>query len=870
MADETKKYLINIESNIKKYAEDAVEAKKKIDELTAANKELKKSGQEGTVQYEANRAAIKALTVDYNHATNSGKTLRQELKAQEGSYEKLLRQYEIASVKLKTNKDAIIKNADGVYILSASHIKAAKEVDNMKRGIDSFGTSIHDNRLNVANYGEAVKGAFVDAGKNILSMIGPMALVGAAIAAAKKIFEGLKEAIMSTTFGMDTMNKIGAVTKQLWYDIAINGKLSLETLISASKIQGELNALRIRDGFEILQLSKINREEQAVREESIDRTKTHAERLVLLNKVIDLENQKTKIKVGNLTDELNAKEKLLKQQPANEKLMLNIIDLKAKINDTYAEEDAAMRRVNTQRTGFMQEEIDNRKKLFDAWYKEIDAQNEATDKAAKQQIKDKIELALLESKGDLEATKKALKYKFDQDIKENEITNAKKLTLKIQYNEVIKALDQTALAEYEKIENKKKDVLKSNLTEQIKTIERDKELKAVGLNKVQLLELEKQSEDKILKLRINYINSTIAIDKDITDKKKTLLKSQFDEDLKGTENNDIKKKDLEEKYQSDILIIDQAAVINSQNLLQQEVDAYVTSIEKKKAADIAFAEWDKERQLVDQENNLKIRELNNEWEFSLQKDALKLQYDAEIANAEKTGADIKIIKEKYAAIGKEIDRLEADAKWELAAGFAGNLVTIFGKETALGKAAAIAETTINTYRSAQAAFASLAGVPLVGPILGATAAAAAITAGIANIKKIVEVKIPGGGGGETPSVSMPSAPPAPAAPRTFAKPVETTPSKLTQAQLNALPQKAPTVLSSLPVIQQIFVNQTGSNIFTQIPVSQMPSNVTPQQKSLTADDIANALSKMPAPIVTVEDINARAESKRKVEVRATV
>jgi hypothetical protein len=48
------------------------------------------------------------------------------------------------------------------------------------------------------------------------------------------------------------------------------------------------------------------------------------------------------------------------------------------------------------------------------------------------------------------------------------------------------------------------------------------------------------------------------------------------------------------------------------------------------------------------------------------------------------------------------------------------------------KAAAETENIINTYKAATAAYSSMAGVPYVGPVLGAEAAAVAIGAGIAN------------------------------------------------------------------------------------------------------------------------------------------
>lgn len=53
------------------------------------------------------------------------------------------------------------------------------------------------------------------------------------------------------------------------------------------------------------------------------------------------------------------------------------------------------------------------------------------------------------------------------------------------------------------------------------------------------------------------------------------------------------------------------------------------------------------------------------------------------------------------------------------------------------KAFAIAQTTIDTYKAAVAAYAAMAGIPVVGPALGAAAAAAAIAFGLAQIQAIM-------------------------------------------------------------------------------------------------------------------------------------
>jgi hypothetical protein len=77
----------------------------------------------------------------------------------------------------------------------------------------------------------------------------------------------------------------------------------------------------------------------------------------------------------------------------------------------------------------------------------------------------------------------------------------------------------------------------------------------------------------------------------------------------------------------------------------------------------------------------------------------------------------------------------------------GQIADLFGRQTAAGKAAAIAEATISTFLSAQKAYDSTVGIPFVGPVLAPINAGLAIAAGIKNIKAITAVQTPNGGGG---------------------------------------------------------------------------------------------------------------------------
>ncbi|TSA00676.1 MAG: hypothetical protein D4R80_00655 [Deltaproteobacteria bacterium] len=90
------------------------------------------------------------------------------------------------------------------------------------------------------------------------------------------------------------------------------------------------------------------------------------------------------------------------------------------------------------------------------------------------------------------------------------------------------------------------------------------------------------------------------------------------------------------------------------------------------------------------------------------------------------------------------------------------------------KAFRIGETIMNTYSAAVGAYNALAGIPIVGPFLGAAAAAAAIAFGMMQVNAIRSMK-PGGGASASVagSVGAGSAPSIPAAPETASATQET-------------------------------------------------------------------------------------------------
>lgn len=125
---------------------------------------------------------------------------------------------------------------------------------------------------------------------------------------------------------------------------------------------------------------------------------------------------------------------------------------------------------------------------------------------------------------------------------------------------------------------------------------------------------------------------------------------------------------------------------------------------------------------------------------------------------------------------------------------------VLGQQSALGKAAAIAMATIDTYKSASAVFSGMVST-IPGPVgiaLGVAGAAAAIVAGIARVRQITQVKIPGGGA----AASSPTDTSAPAMP-TVQTDTGTMVQQLDQVNTNLnQPQRVQVVESDITNTQQ--------------------------------------------------------------------
>lgn len=143
----------------------------------------------------------------------------------------------------------------------------------------------------------------------------------------------------------------------------------------------------------------------------------------------------------------------------------------------------------------------------------------------------------------------------------------------------------------------------------------------------------------------------------------------------------------------------------------------------------------REREAMDAANlhELKMAEITNE--YDLRQMQLDEQYAQEIAAAEKIGADTALIQSKYEKAKEDNTKARVNAELTMAAGLAGQMSTLLGEESAIGKAFGVVQATINTYIGATKALAQ-------GGILGIAQAAIVIAFGMKQVATIAKQKDP--------------------------------------------------------------------------------------------------------------------------------
>jgi hypothetical protein len=334
---------------------------------------------------------------------------------------------------------------------------------------------------------------------------------------------------------------------------------------------------------------------------------------------------------------------------------------------------------------------------------------------------------------------KLLKQAKNKSISDKEAQNLIKQATKLQ-DEQIKGLKENAREETAILVEKakaagatQKQILAIQSGARIESLNNvqdgaDDELIALQNNYTKRVGEQGRLEEKTIKIE----NAKAAREEKIKaeEEKRAADKAKADEEQKKREEAESKDRDERAKeYDDKVKAQDEYERKRKASLNESDREQYAAHIEDLKAIQ-------NDELLSKQERLAAIEELNQKGVLSDQQ-----------------AADAKV----------KIAQAESDAKMlalEAYSQLLSSISNLAGRETAAGKALAVAATTIDTYVAAFRAYKEGFKIDPTGTFSIISAAAAAAT-GIAAVKNILSVKVPGGGGGGgLPNVAAPQTRPS--------------------------------------------------------------------------------------------------------------
>lgn len=193
---------------------------------------------------------------------------------------------------------------------------------------------------------------------------------------------------------------------------------------------------------------------------------------------------------------------------------------------------------------------------------------------------------------------------------------------------------------------------------------------------------------------------------------------------------ELAEKSLEiERYRLEQGLITQQEYANKETALKLETMKLQQKVVEEQEA------LDKERRAMDEANRKEIEMSEIANQYDLRQAQLDAQYAQEMAAAERLGADTTLVQQKYEKSKEELTKARVNAELTMTAGLAGQVSSLLGEESEVGKAFGVVQATINTYLGATKALAQ-------GGILGIAQAAIVIAFGMKQVMSIAKQKAP--------------------------------------------------------------------------------------------------------------------------------
>lgn len=525
-----------------------------------------------------------------------------------------------------------------------------------------------------------------------------------------KQFEALKNLVVGLfTFDLDQIKKgigqVGDNIKETWGEIGDAAGKFNDKIKEGIRLGQELDRLtkeyeqtQIRNAELVPQLNAQLKEQNKIAE---DQTKSQAQREQAAVNSIALAKEINNLKKEELGLELAILENEAAKNDTSREELLKIAELKGKISDVDAQtaelETTQQNKLNgirkeaeAQRQKFLDEQIKKQKELLDLFIAEQGERARTLQE----------ELALEET---LSAKRKAI---LDEELK------AKKLSQEVYKTALIQIEEDLAMRRAE--------------------LSVDNAMREIEANR---MSIERQREDKL------FLSQELAEQRK-QENETILLQEQELAKLK-LQNGLINQQEFDDA-------IRELSEIN--RVANKEIDAEREAIEKQERAELRALEFEEDlaKLLEEGATKFEIQQAQNEENRQLELQKLAEQREEGALSEELYNARLNAITSKYDKIRKDQtlanEKALAQQRIDLAQDMFGALASIIDKNSGFGKALAVSQALINTYKGITAALAA----PFPASIPAAITAA---STGFAAVKNILSTKVPKAEGGNITSGS---------------------------------------------------------------------------------------------------------------------
>ncbi|VDH16713.1 Phage-related minor tail protein [Algoriella xinjiangensis] len=400
-------------------------------------------------------------------------------------------------------------------------------------------------------------------------------------------------------------------------------------------------------------------------------------------------------------------------------------------------------------------------------------------------------------------------------------------------------------------------------------------------NREEKLKLEKQFTDEVYKSNIKLFEDKQKIRaKELEEEKRLALQKIENDRLVENQRIDLLKISEEEKAKFKASANENAKAqeeIIFQDYKQKTLENDATLDASRREAEAnrkAYqAEIDKINQEVELQNKLLKIEQDSNAEYEKRKEIENLHHEndlvllkAQLDNKEITEEQYRVRKDtlefQHGETSKQIERDVTSAKMQVVGDLFGGVAQLLGKNSKAGKAAAVAQATINTYQGITEVWSAKSVLPEpFGTIQKLASTATVLASGLGAVKNIKKTKLAKGGLLEGPSHAQGGIPFTVAGTPGF------------EAEGGEFVVNKKSTAMHLPLLKAINGNKQSSRVFQNggMITAKSQGNLSIDYDLLASkigQNVAQANKSLPAPKVAVTEINDAQSRLSKVEQKA--